>query len=71
MRNFLIGLVRLYQLVLRPYFGSQCRFHPTCSDFMIGALARHGAMRGTFMGLKRILRCQPLCHGGLDPVPME
>lgn len=71
MRKFLIALVRLYQLALRPYFGAQCRFHPTCSDYMIEALQRHGAVRGTSMGLRRLCRCQPLCHGGLDPVPTE
>lgn len=71
MRQLLIGAVHAYQLALRPYFGGQCRFHPTCSDYMIGALARHGAARGALLGLWRLLRCQPLCPGGVDPVPTE
>jgi putative membrane protein insertion efficiency factor len=63
----LILLVRLYQLTLSPIFGRQCRFQPTCSHYMIGALQKYGAVRGTLKGLYRILRCNPLCRGGYDP----
>jgi putative membrane protein insertion efficiency factor len=63
----LILLVRLYQLTLSPIFGRQCRFQPTCSHYMIGALQKYGAIRGTLKGLWRIARCNPFCRGGYDP----
>ena len=63
----LILVVRLYQLTLSPIFGRQCRFQPTCSHYMIGALEKYGAIRGTLKGLWRILRCNPFCRGGYDP----
>ncbi len=62
-------LVRLYQLVLRPVLGPNCRFVPSCSDYALGALARHGAARGGWLALRRVLRCNPWCAGGHDPVP--
>ena len=65
--RLLILLVRLYQLTLSPIFGRQCRFQPTCSHYMIGSLEKHGAIRGTWKGLWRILRCNPFCRGGYDP----
>lgn len=63
----LILLVRLYQLTLSPIFGRQCRFQPTCSQYMIGAIEKHGAVRGCLKGIWRILRCNPFCAGGYDP----
>jgi putative membrane protein insertion efficiency factor len=63
----LILLVRLYQLTLSPIFGRQCRFQPTCSHYMIGAIEKHGAVRGCLKGIWRILRCNPFCQGGYDP----
>jgi uncharacterized protein len=65
--RLLILLVRGYQLTLSPIFGRQCRFQPTCSHYMIGALEKYGAIRGTLRGLWRILRCNPFCRGGYDP----
>jgi putative membrane protein insertion efficiency factor len=64
---FLIGSVRLYQHTLSPIVGRQCRFHPTCSNYMIGAVEKHGAFRGGWQGLRRILRCHPWHPGGIDP----
>jgi putative membrane protein insertion efficiency factor len=61
--------VRGYQIVLRPVLPAACRYHPSCSDYALEALARHGAVRGSFMALKRILRCHPWRVGGYDPVP--
>ena len=63
----LIGLVRIYQWTLSPIIGRQCRFQPTCSHYMIGAVQKHGAVRGTLKGLWRILRCNPFSPGGFDP----
>ncbi len=63
----LIGLVRMYQLLLSPVFGRQCRFQPTCSRYFIGAVEKHGAIRGSWRGVKRICRCHPWHPGGDDP----
>jgi uncharacterized protein len=63
----LIGLVRVYQYTLSPIIGRQCRFHPTCSNYMIGAVEKYGAIRGTVRGLRRISRCHPWHAGGIDP----
>jgi uncharacterized protein len=68
-RLLLIGLVRAYRLLLSPWVGQSCRFTPTCSAYAIGALDRHGAVVGGGLAAWRILRCNPLCHGGCDPVP--
>ena len=62
----LIALVRLYQYTLSPLIGRQCRFHPTCSNYMIGAVEKYGALRGFFRGLRRIARCHPWHSGGID-----
>ncbi|MBV34154.1 MAG: membrane protein insertion efficiency factor YidD [Rickettsiales bacterium] len=69
MQWLLIKLVRLYQLVLSPVMGNQCRFAPTCSHYAIEALEQHGAIRGSWLTIKRLGRCHPGCEGGLDPVP--
>jgi len=63
----LIAGVRLYQLTLSPIVGRQCRFHPTCSHYFIGAVTKYGALRGTFKGIYRICRCNPFHPGGNDP----
>ncbi|MDY7011965.1 MAG: membrane protein insertion efficiency factor YidD [Planctomycetota bacterium] len=63
----LILMVRLYQGVLSPFIGRQCRFTPTCSEYFIRAVRARGALVGGLMGLWRILRCNPLGKGGYDP----
>ncbi len=65
----LILLIRGYRYLLSPYLGSSCRYHPTCSAYAMEALARHGAWRGGWLALRRILRCHPWHEGGVDPVP--
>jgi putative membrane protein insertion efficiency factor len=65
--RLLIGLVRLYQITLSPIVGRQCRFHPTCSNYFIGAVEKYGALRGAWRGIKRICRCHPWHPGGIDP----
>lgn len=67
-RNVLILIVKLYQVTLSPLVGKSCRYLPTCSNYCIEALRRHGAIRGTLMGAWRILRCHPWARGGYDPV---
>ena len=69
MRAVLMWLVRAYRLVLSPYLGGNCRFHPTFSEYMLTALQRHGSATGVKLGLSRLLRCHPFRPGGVDPVP--
>jgi hypothetical protein len=68
-RALLIGLVRAYRLLLSPWLGQSCRFEPTCSRYAIAALERHGAVAGSAYAGWRLLRCNPWCEGGCDPVP--
>ena len=65
----LILLVRLYQVTLGLVMGGHCRFHPSCSHYSIEALRVHGALRGSWLTLRRILRCHPFGGHGFDPVP--
>ena len=64
-----MAVVRGYRLVLSPWLGNACRFEPTCSRYSLQALERHGALAGSYLTVHRLLRCQPLCAGGPDPVP--
>jgi putative membrane protein insertion efficiency factor len=65
----LIALVKLYRFVLSPLIAPRCRFLPTCSEYALEALRRHGAWRGGYLALRRILRCHPWGGSGYDPVP--
>jgi len=62
-------LIRGYQMVLSPVFGGSCRYHPSCSHYGIEAVQVHGAVRGSWLAVRRIGRCHPWHEGGLDPVP--
>ncbi len=64
-----LGFIRLYQLVLSPWLGPCCRFHPSCSHYAYDAISRYGVLRGGWLGCKRILKCHPFHPGGVDPVP--
>ena len=68
MKYLVIDLIGLYKTFLSPFFPPSCRFEPTCSEYAKQAIEKYGAVHGTWMGVKRILRCQPLCKGGYDPV---
>jgi len=67
--RLLAALVRGYRYLLSPWWGRQCRFTPTCSQYAIDALERYGAARGSWLALRRVLRCHPWGGGGFDPVP--
>jgi putative membrane protein insertion efficiency factor len=64
-----IGVVKLYQRILSPWFGGRCRFFPSCSHYCEQAVREHGALRGLRLFLIRIGKCHPLHRGGFDPVP--
>jgi putative membrane protein insertion efficiency factor len=63
-----IAALRGYKRWISPLLPSSCRFHPTCSEYMMEAIQKHGVARGIWMGLRRLARCQPFCQGGFDPV---
>ncbi|GKT12767.1 MAG: hypothetical protein ISEC1_P1747 [Thiomicrorhabdus sp.] len=65
----IIAVVRFYQLFISPLIGPRCRFYPTCSHYTIDALKQHGFFCGSWLAIKRILRCHPANPGGVDPVP--
>ncbi len=68
-RALLVAAVTLYRWLISPLLPPACRFHPTCSAYALEALRRHGAARGSYLTVKRLARCHPLCEGGIDPVP--
>jgi putative membrane protein insertion efficiency factor len=67
--QILLWMIRGYQLLLSPWFGSRCRFYPSCSCYTHTAIEQYGALRGSWLGLRRLLRCHPFNEGGYDPVP--
>jgi putative membrane protein insertion efficiency factor len=69
MRFVLKILIRGYQLAISPLLGPSCRFYPSCSHYAMEAIETHGALRGTWLTIKRISRCHPFHEGGFDPVP--
>lgn len=69
MKSVAIALLRGYQYVFRPLLGSNCRFYPSCSDYAIDAIGRHGALYGSWLAARRVGRCHPWHPGGYDPVP--
>jgi putative membrane protein insertion efficiency factor len=69
--RLLILIVRIYQATLGHFMAGHCRFHPTCSHYALEALAAHGALRGSWLALRRIARCHPFASGGFDPVPLR
>ena len=73
MRSLLIQplllLIRAYQLAISPMLGNRCRFYPSCSEYSMEALRRHGLLRGLWLAVRRIGRCHPWHPGGYDPIP--
>lgn len=68
-REMLTSLLRFYKRAISPYLPPACRFVPTCSEYAAEAVERYGVVRGSWLTMKRLARCQPFCRGGFDPVP--
>jgi putative membrane protein insertion efficiency factor len=69
MKKLLINLLKAYQYAISPLLGRNCRYFPSCSDYAVEAVEKHGAMKGGWLGAKRVCRCHPWHPGGYDPVP--
>lgn len=69
MSRLLLAAIRGYRYLLSPWWGGQCRFTPTCSQYAMDAIQEHGSMRGTWLALRRVSKCHPWHQGGFDPVP--
>ena len=69
MTRLLLAAIRGYRYLLSPWWGNQCRFSPTCSEYALGAIERHGPWQGGWLGARRICKCHPWHEGGFDPVP--
>ena len=69
MKQIVIFLLLFYRRFISPLFGANCRFYPTCSAYMIEAVEKYGAIKGVWLGTKRLMRCHPFNKGGYDPVP--
>jgi len=69
MKKILIGFIKLYQKVISPLTPPSCRFYPTCSHYGIEAVEKHGALKGSWLAVRRISKCHPFHEGGFDPVP--
>ena len=68
-RQLLVAVIRAYQRFLSPALPPSCRFHPSCSQYALEAVTRHGALRGVWLAVRRLARCHPFHPGGFDPVP--
>jgi uncharacterized protein len=68
-RNLFVGLIRIYQKLVSPNMGANCRYSPTCSSYAAEAITRFGVIKGVWLAMKRVGRCHPLRDGGYDPVP--
>ena len=68
-KRALLWLIRFYRAAISPTHAPCCRFTPTCSQYALEAVEKYGAVKGGYLALRRILRCNPLCKGGYDPVP--
>jgi putative membrane protein insertion efficiency factor len=69
MKHLLIGLLKVYRFAISPLYGPVCRYHPTCSAYALEAVTEHGSLRGSWLAVRRVLRCHPWAAGGYDPVP--
>ena len=69
MKHLLVWLIRAYQYLISPWVGNQCRFYPTCSEYARIAIAEHGSFRGSWLAVRRVIKCHPWHEGGMDLVP--
>ncbi|TAN64876.1 MAG: membrane protein insertion efficiency factor YidD [Methylobacter sp.] len=69
MRFILIAIIKFYKYFISPLLGDRCRFYPSCSSYSLEALQLHGAIIGSYLTLRRLLKCHPFHEGGIDPVP--
>ncbi|MCM3742540.1 membrane protein insertion efficiency factor YidD [Sporosarcina luteola] len=69
MKTILIGIIKIYQRIISPLTPPSCRFYPTCSHYGVEAIQKHGALKGSMLAVRRILKCHPFHEGGFDPVP--
>lgn len=69
MKRILLAMLRFYKRSISPLLPNACRFTPTCSEYAMEAIRKHGALKGTGLAIWRVLRCNPFCKGGYDPVP--
>jgi putative membrane protein insertion efficiency factor len=68
-RSLFVGLIKMYQFILSPLFGQNCRFHPTCSCYAVEAITEYGVLKGGYLSVRRIIKCHPFHEGGIDAVP--
>ncbi|WP_153146999.1 membrane protein insertion efficiency factor YidD [Dechloromonas sp. H13] len=69
MKRLLVALLRTYQYAISPFLGRRCRYYPSCSEYAVEAVQKYGALKGGWLGVKRVCRCHPWHPGGYDPVP--
>ena len=69
MRQLLTAVIKCYRYLVSPLLGNHCRFYPSCSQYAIEAIETHGALKGSYLTLRRLSRCHPFHPGGCDPVP--
>lgn len=69
MKAIFLAILRFYKQAISPYLPDACRFTPTCSEYAMEAITKYGALKGGWLAIKRLARCNPLCKGGYDPVP--
>lgn len=69
MKRLMLAAIRGYRYLLKPWWGGQCRFTPTCSEYAMQAIDEHGAWRGAWLATRRVARCHPWHRGGFDPIP--
>lgn len=70
-RWIMVGVIKVYQWTISPLLGPRCKYYPSCSNYGLEAVRRHGAVRGFALGVWRVLRCNPWSHGGIDDVPAQ